>query len=128
MFDSRSKHRTRLSFVSYVLVILSHSARGLVASPLVGLSFYNLLSDTTMGNTVQGAMAVSKAKNFASDAGLSMGDDKKDDAKINAKVAKKQAELEEAKKKRMTKDEELAQRKKERAARKAELEKARGFR
>ena len=101
---------------------------------VVGLGFSfdiehkNSLQSDTMGNTVQGAMAVSKAKNFASDAGLSMGDDKKDDAKISAKVAKKQAELEEAKKKRMTKDEELAQRKKERAARKAELEKARGFR
>lgn len=86
---------------------------------------------SNMGNTLEGAMAVSKAKNFASDAGLSLpgqGDDKKDDAKISAKVAKKQAELEEQKKQRMTKNEELAQRQKERAARKAELEKARGFR
>ena len=84
-----------------------------------------------MGNALEGAMAVNKAKNFASDAGISVpgqGDDKKSDAKIAAKVAKKQAELDEQKKKRMTKDEELAQRKKDRAARKAELEKARGFR
>eukprot|EP00571_Detonula_confervacea_P008398 CAMPEP_0172326996 /NCGR_PEP_ID=MMETSP1058-20130122/58245_1 /TAXON_ID=83371 /ORGANISM="Detonula confervacea, Strain CCMP 353" /LENGTH=76 /DNA_ID=CAMNT_0013043913 /DNA_START=185 /DNA_END=415 /DNA_ORIENTATION=- len=76
-------------------------------------------------------MAVSKAKNFASDAGISIpgqGDEKKDDAKISAKVAKRQAELDQQKKKRLTKDEELAQRKKDRAARKAELEKARGFR
>ena len=84
-----------------------------------------------MGNALEGAMAVSKAKNFASDAGISIpgqGDEKKSDAKIAAKVAKKQAELDEQKKKRMTKDEELAQRKKDRAARKVELGKARGFR
>ena len=83
-----------------------------------------------MGNALEGAMAVNKAKSFVSEAGISVpgqGDDKKGDAKIAAKVAKKQAELDEQKKKRMTKDEELAQRKKDRAARKAELEKARGF-
>ena len=79
---------------------------------------------------MQGIMAINKAKNFASEAGLPTGggDQSKDDAKINAKVAKKQAELEESKKKRMTKDEELAQRIIDRKARKAELEKARkGF-
>mmetsp|Transcript_879 Transcript_879/g.1362 ORF Transcript_879/g.1362 Transcript_879/m.1362 type:complete len:86 (-) Transcript_879:188-445(-) len=85
-----------------------------------------------MGNALEGAMAVNKAKNFASDAGVSIpgqgGDDAKGDAKIAAKVAKKQAKIEEQKKNRITKDEELAARKKERAARKAELEKARGFR
>ncbi len=84
-----------------------------------------------MGNALEGAMAVNKAKNFASDAGVSVpgqGDDKKGDAKIAAKVAKKQAKVEEQRKSRTTKDEELAQRKKDRAARKAELEKARGFR
>lgn len=84
-----------------------------------------------MGNSLQGIMAMNKAKNFASEAGLPTGggdQSNKDDAKINAKVAKKQAELEESKKKRMTKDEELAQRIIDRKARKAELEKARkGF-
>ena len=84
-----------------------------------------------MWNTIQGVFAMNKAKKFASDAGLSLPggeDDQKGDAKIDANVAKRQAELEEAKKKRTTKNEELAQRQKERAARKAELEKARGFR
>mmetsp|Transcript_3979 Transcript_3979/g.7107 ORF Transcript_3979/g.7107 Transcript_3979/m.7107 type:complete len:85 (+) Transcript_3979:113-367(+) len=84
-----------------------------------------------MGNALEGAMAVSKAKSFASEAGVSIpgqGDEKKNDAKINAKVAKRQAELEKAKEQRSTKNVELSQRKKERAARKAELEKARGFR
>lgn len=86
-----------------------------------------------MWNALQSAMAVSKVKNFAAEAGLPTslpgeGETKKDDAKINAKVAKHKAEREEAKKKRMTKDEELAQRVIDRKARKAELEKARGFR
>jgi hypothetical protein len=77
-------------------------------------------------------MALSKAKNFMSDAGIPVpgqGDGgKKEDAKISAKVAKRQAEIDENKKKRSTKDDELKQRQKERVARKAELEKARGFR
>jgi hypothetical protein len=86
-----------------------------------------------MGNALEGAMAMNKAKNFVSDAGIPIpgqgGDgDKKGDAKIDAKVAKRQAEIEERKKMRMTKEEELEQRKKDRAVRKAELEKARGFR
>jgi hypothetical protein len=87
-----------------------------------------------MGNALEGARAINKAKNFVSDAGISIpgqsgGDgDKKGDAKIDAKVAKRQAEIEERKKLRMTKEEELEQRKKDRAVRKAELEKARGFR
>ena len=77
-------------------------------------------------------MAMNKAKNFVSDAGIPIpgqgGDGKKGDAKIDAKVAMKQAEINDKKKIRMTKDEELAQRKKERAIKTAELEKARGFR
>lgn len=83
-----------------------------------------------MGNALEGAMAMNKAKNFASEAGVSIpgGDEKKSDAKIAAKVAKRQAKLEEQKKNRSSRNEELAQRKKEREARKAELEKARGFR
>ena len=84
-----------------------------------------------MGNALEGAMAVSKAKNFASEAGVTIpgqGDEGKNDAKIAAKVAKKQAKVDNQKKVRLTKDEELAIRKKERATSKAELEKARGFR
>ncbi|KAL3777553.1 hypothetical protein ACHAW5_010811 [Stephanodiscus triporus] len=84
-----------------------------------------------MWSALQGAMALSKAKNFMSDAGIPVpgqGDGGKDDAKISAKVAKRQAEIDEQKKKRASKDDELKQRQKERVARKAELEKARGFR
>jgi hypothetical protein len=85
-----------------------------------------------MWSTFQGAMALSKAKNFLSDAGIPIpgqGDGGvKEDAKISAKVAKRQAEIEEQKKERATKGDELKQRQKERGARKAELEKARGFR
>ena len=64
---------------------------------------------------------------FASDAGIG-GDGGKDDEKIAAKVAKHKATIGSQKEKRDAKNEELAQRVIDRKARKAELEKARGFR
>jgi hypothetical protein len=47
-------------------------------------------ANSTMGNTLEGAMAMSKAKNFASDAGLSMpGESEEAKAKSDAKIAAK---------------------------------------
>lgn len=66
--------------------------------------------------------------NFASDAGIGGDGGKKDDEKIAAKVAKHKAVIGSQKEKRDAKNEELAQRVIDRKARKAELEKARGFR
>lgn len=85
-----------------------------------------------MWSSLQGAMALGRAKSFLSDAGIPIpggqGGGGKDDAKISAKVAKRQAEIDEQKKMRSTKDDDLKQRQKERVARQKELEKARGFR
>jgi hypothetical protein len=84
-----------------------------------------------MWSSLQGVLALGKAKSFLSDAGIPIpgqGDGGKDDAKISAKVAKRQAEIDEQKKMRSTKDDDMKQRQKERVARQKELEKARGFR
>lgn len=83
-----------------------------------------------MWNTLQGAIALNKAKDYVSDAGIKIPGitSKEDDAKkIDAKIAMKIAAMEKQKRERLCKDEELKQRQKERGARKAELEKARGF-
>ena len=87
-------------------------------------------NNAIMGNALEGAMAVSKAKNMAAEVGLSLpGDDSvQDDAKIAAKVARQQEMLKQRQQERAVQDAELEKRKKERAARKKELEKARGFR
>ena len=79
----------------------------------------------------QGAIALNKAKDYVSDAGIKIPGiitSNEDDAKkIDAKIAMKKAAMEKQKRERLSKDEELKQRQKERGVRKAELEKARGF-
>ena len=74
---------------------------------------------------------MSKAKSFVSDAGIKIpgdGDDEKGDAKIAAKVAKHKADIEKKKAESEDKQQKLYERMQARKARKAELEKARGYR
>jgi len=92
--------------------------------------FYDNKNHPKMWDTLQGALALNKAKDYVSDAGINIPGitSKEDDAKkIDANIALKKAAMEKQKRERLSKDEELKQRQKERGARKAELEKARGF-
>ena len=108
------------------LIFLVRESRSAPYYSLADLSFSNMWS------SLQGAMALGRAKSFLSDAGIPIpggqGGGGKDDAKISAKVAKRQAEIDEQKKMRSTKDDDLKQRQKERVTRQKELEKARGVR